>query len=216
MLEDVEEELENVTKVPLGITKKELEIYTYNFTKNLVNIVTAKNTDDVVQFVSNIIKEFNKLEDVKVSLFDFEKAIINKKSDINTYNEFINQMDKDTDKYNVCFIIGIDRFINDIEAGEQRLYQMLKNAEELENCCFIIIDNATKLKSHEYDDWYKEYITGDTGVWVGNGIDDQYLIRTNSSDRNIINNCGSSFGYVINQGEPTMIKLIGIKEETEN
>ena len=216
MLEDVEEELENVTKVPLGITKKELEIYTYNFTKNLVNIITAKNTDEVVQFVSNIIKEFNKLEDVKVSLFDFEKAIINKKSDINTYNEFINQMEEDTGKYNVCFIVGIDRFINDIEAGEQKLYQMLKNAEELENCCFIIIDNATKLKNHEYDEWYKEYVTGDTGIWVGNGIDDQYLIKTNPSDRYLINNCGSSFGYVINQGDLTMIKLIGIKEETDN
>ena len=80
---------------------------------------------------------------------------------------------------------------------------------------FIIVENATKVKNHEYDDWYKEYITGEDGIWVGNGIEDQYVLGLNSS-RNIINYCGESFGYAVNNGQETIIKLLGIKEKGDD
>ena len=72
-----------------------------------------------------------------------------------------------------------------------------------------------KTKNHEYDDWYKENLSGDTGIWVGNGASDQFLITINSTSSDIINNCGQSFGYVINQGEPNLVKLVGMKERGE-
>ncbi len=92
---------------------------------------------------------------------------------------------------------------------------MLKKAEELGNYNFIIVDNATRFKNHEYDEWYKEYLSGDTGIWVGKGISDQFLININSSNNDIQNNCGESFGYAIKQGEPDLIKLLGMKEKGE-
>ena len=93
---------------------------------------------------------------------------------------------------------------------------MLKNTRNMGNCNYIFVENATRFKNHEYDDWYREYITGDSGIWVGNGIDDQYLISINSNRRTIVNNCGSSYGYVIKQGNYRMIKLLGIKEEKDD
>ena len=47
----------------------------------------------------------------------------------------------------------IDKFLNDLENGEEDLYETFKKAEELENYSFVIIDNASKLKNHEYDEW---------------------------------------------------------------
>ena len=85
--------------------------------------------------------------------------------------------------------------------------RLFKKAEELENYSFVIIDNASKLKNHEYDEWYKEYVSGDTGIWIGNGISDQYLINVNTANKEVINSCGDSFGYVIKQEEPYLIKL---------
>ena len=94
----------------------------------------------------------------------------------------------------------------------------MKILEETENdgrIKYIIAENASKLKNHEYDDWYKNYLSDDSGIWVGNGIDDQYLITINSSNKKLINNCGPSYGYVIKQGEFYLIKLIGIREEKD-
>ena len=89
----------------------------------------------------------------------------------------------------------------------------MSKAEELENYNFIIIDNFNKLKNRQYDEWYKKYILGDSGIWVGNGINDQYLINTNCNRNDLINNCGNSFGYVIENERPILIKLLGMIDE---
>ena len=80
--------------------------------------------------------------------------------------------------------------------------------------CFIIVENAIKVKSHEYDNWYREYLTGEDGIWVGNGIDDQYIINLNSSKR-LVNTCGQSFGYAVISGQEYLVKLLGIKDNRD-
>ena len=100
--------------------------------------------------------------------------------------------------------------MNEIE--EDEFAEMLKKADETENYSFLFVENATRLKNHEYDEWYKDYLMGDTGIWIGNGIDDQYLLNVDSNGKDIVNNCGISFGYVVKQGEPRFIKLLGMKE----
>ena len=212
LIEDIEDELSDLTKVPLGIKKKELTVYTYNFTKNVVNIITAKNLEEVSQFTSYIIEELRLLKNINLMILDFEKAILNKKTTQGDFKNCIEQI-KNNSSNNICIVIGIDKLISDVQNGEQSLLEMIKIADESESCNFIFVDNSSRLKNHEYDEWYKSYVSGDTGIWVGNGIDDQYLIKTNTIGKDIVNKCGISFGYVVNQGEATMIKLLGIKED---
>ena len=111
-------------------------------------------------------------------------------------------------------IIGIDKFLNNLD--EDEFMETLQKAEESGQYSFILAENATRLKNHEYDDWYKNYIMGDRGIWIGNGIDDQYLLDVNSSGKDMVNNCGVSFGYVIKQGEPILMKLLGMKEKGDD
>ena len=126
------------------------------------------------------------------------------------------QFEEKDSKNTINVIIGIDKFLNNLDGGEDKLMEILRNIETTENCSFIIIDNVNKIKNHEYDEWYKAYVLADNGIWIGNGVDDQYLIKINSIGRNLINRCGLSYGYIINQGEPTMIKLLGLKEKGDN
>ena len=211
LFENVQSEFTGIGCVPLGIKKQDLQICTYDFTKNLVNIMTAKNIEEVCQFAYHIIEEVKLINDINITILDFEKIILTNKSSLSNYEDFMSKINNNK-KYNVCFIIGVDKFINDLENGEQKLTDMLELAEKMENCNFIFIDNSLKLKNHEYDEWYKSYVSGDTGIWVGNGIEDQYLIKTSMKSRERINNCGISFGYTIDQGETTLIKLLEMKE----
>ena len=119
-------------------------------------------------------------------------------------------------KEKICVIIGVDKFANEFDDMNNNydltFNSSIKKADEIGNCNFIFVDNFNKLKNHEYDEWYKNFITKDNGIWVGNGVDSQYLITITSDRRLITNNCGRSFGYVINQGIATLIKLIEMKE----
>ena len=92
----------------------------------------------------------------------------------------------------------------------------MAKAKENEKHSFIIIENPDRLSDHAYDDWYTNFISSDCGIWVGNGIENQTLISKNFSMEGLENNCGNSYGYIIDEGIPTLIKFIGIEEEDEN
>ena len=112
----------------------------------------------------------------------------------------------------ICFIIGIDKFINNLEKGQSDFKEILSKTNSLGNFYFILVDNITRFKNHEFEDWYKTYVTNDSGIWVGSGVDDQYLINITSNRKKIDNNCGQSYGYIISQGDYKLIKLIGMKD----
>ena len=214
-VEEIKEFVKSLDKLPVGIYKDSLNLAIYNFKSNLVNLISAKNIEVATEYVTHLYEELKLLEDIDVTVFDAEgivqTASKNIKLDYQNYSLRI-QNNISKSKYNVCIIVGIDKFLINIE---KEILSDLRKAEELKNYTFIVVDSVFKLKNHEYDDWYKAYITKDSGIWVGNGVADQYLIRMNTSARNLVNNCGESFGYLIKQEEAKLIKLIGMKDAGE-
>jgi len=211
--EDVKDYLKNTSCVPLGITKKDLKVFTYNFKKNFMSIIASRNLEDAIQFTINIIELMKNLKDTEIVIFDAEKAISTQKNNLKEeYIKFIEASGQIKKDNILCIIIGIDKFLSDFEGMQNYFKTSLKELEAEGRYNFIIVDNANKLKSHEYDEWYKNYISKDNGIWVGNGLDNQYLITINSNRREIVNRCGRSFGYVIDQGFIVLIKLLGMKE----
>ena len=208
-INDIKEYITKLDKLPVGIYKKNLSLATYNFKNNFINIISAKSIDVAAEYVSHIYEEITLLNNVEVAIFDLEEIIMKNTKDIKEeyQNYLINLQNKS--KYSICIIIGLDKFLSTIQRD---INQDLKALEATKKVSFIIVDSVFKLKNHEYEEWYKNYVSKDKGIWVGNGISDQYLIHLNSSNRNVINNCGNSFGYIINQEEATMIKLLGMKD----
>lgn len=216
--ENVKMALKGLASVPIGINKGNLEINTYNFRRNLINIITAKNIDIAIRFASGIIEEIKQLKDIEVVILDAESMLTTGKSDLKSnYIELTEKLrnNSKSDKNIVCIIVGIDKFIKELDNEEKGFYEILKRAEALSNYNFIIVENVTKLKNHSYDEWYRNYALGDSGIWVGNGITDQYTININLKDKNIINRCGESFGYAVRSENATMVKLLGMKEYGE-
>lgn len=217
-IEDIEEYIREATKLPIGINKKDLKLINYDFKKKLVNIITAKNIEDATEYARCIIEMLKKIKNLNIIILDTENEL--KKSDVEILEEFKKLLSMVNDNitnvvrpHTICLINGLDKFLNEIQ-DESLFYKMLKEAEKSAKYTFVIVENAKRLKNHEYDEWYKHYVDGDSGIYIGNGIDDQFLIQL-SDRKNIVNNCGRSFGYVVNQGIPTLIKLVGMKEQEE-
>ena len=215
-LEHVKKALKGLNSIPIGINKNNLEICTYNFKKRFINMVTAKNIDIAAEFMLHIIEEINQLNGVKLVTFDAERIFQTESNIDEEYKKFVEELETPKTENTICVILGLDRFINEIEGKEKNFYEMLKTAEKLENYCFIIVDNFIKLKRREYDEWYKNFVNNDSGIWVGNGIADQYLISVVIKNRNLANNCGDSFGHVIEREIATEVKLLGMKDRGED
>jgi S-DNA-T family DNA segregation ATPase FtsK/SpoIIIE len=103
----------------------------------------------------------------------------------------------------------MDKFKNRISIENQKsLNNMINKAKELEKYNFILVDSVDKLKKLEFDDWYKSLTTGNQGIWVGNGITNQFALKLTKVSRDLYEDIENSFGYVIEKGTPTLIKLV--------
>ena len=210
-IDKVKKEIKNITNLPLGIFEKSLKIGTYNFKTDFINIITARDISVVEQFIDNLLKEIELLKDIEIFVFDAERISLDSSLNIEEeYQKFIYNVGKNSSNKQVLgILIGVDKVYYKVS----EFNQTLKKIEEKGNCNFIFGESVIKLKNHEYDEWFKNYISKDNSIWVGSGLNNQYLITINSDRRKIKNNCGNSYGYIIKQGEAHMIKLLNMKDD---
>lgn len=209
--------LKTLKNIPLGLVEKDLSVSTYNFKKDFVTLMIARNVELASDFSYKIIEEIKNLN-INVEIFDAESTEADKKQEfLERYNKFEESLlSKNVKGETLCIIIGLDKFWDIIGKREVDFYNLLKNANETKLFNFIIVENLKKMKSHEYEQWYKNYISGDTGIFVGNGIDDQYTINISTPRRELKGNCGTSYGYVITSGNAVQIKLLEMTEEVHD
>ena len=64
--------LKDIQTVPIGIEEETLEVSTYNFTKNLINLINAEDIDALTSFSKLLIKEVSSLTTTKVMVIDYK------------------------------------------------------------------------------------------------------------------------------------------------
>ena len=242
-MESLRNSIVDLSRLPIGLRKKDIKIETFDFKNNFVNIIAANDPDEAMQFGINILEEIKLLKNIDIIILDPERRILVKKSELEeNYKKLLSKIEEGVEEIEetVCIIFGIDRFTNFLEEykedlnnksaeddknddddddyddddeieGKEKFAEIVKKCEKTEKFTFIIIDSASKIKEHSYDDWYEKNV-----IWVGDGIDDQYLLDLNASRKEIVNNCGCSFGYINNKNKTIMIKLLEMKEKKED
>ena len=83
------------------------------------------------------------------------------------------------------------------------------------NYHLVVCDTVNKIKNYEFETWFRNGFNKDFGIWVGNGIGDQYLFNFELDFERTRENLGKTFGYGIKQGDTSIIKLIGIENDEE-
>lgn len=218
--------LKDLSNTPIGLRRKDIKPEFYDFRGNFISIITAKDMEEAMQFGSNIWQQMGKIEDVNTIILDPERKVLSGRNELSeNYEKLVSMDKKKTSKYNVCFVFGLNRFINyleqnleeedDFSEGIEKLQALIEQCDEKKNVSFIIIDSADKIKEHNYDDWYKENVLESNIIWVGNGIEDQYLLDVNAPRKEIMDNCGCSFGYINKKAKTIMLKLLEMKEKRD-
>lgn len=63
----------NINNLPIGILNKNIKTCYINLEQNIVNIITCKGLETIVNFVKSIIEEISNMKKLKLMLFDEEE-----------------------------------------------------------------------------------------------------------------------------------------------
>ena len=231
-MENVEEKIGNLQTVPVGIRKSDLDIETLDFSGNSISLIAGNDLSLEKDFFIQLVKLFSKIPYQNVVTIDANKYFEQDDIQENYYNTkfdavadiIINNYEKekqvyDSNNYNdealkdlphtVYLIFGITNFIGRISEDKRiSLSNVLLNNKELNVDNFVLIDTADKLKALAYESWYKSSVNENNGIWLGNGVSDQYIIKLSTTPRELREEIPEQFGYVIKNGKATLVKFI--------
>lgn len=236
----VKDEFDGLNKVPIGVEKKSLKVSTIDVLRNYTTILTTLDIITLKPLLNEIGKEISMVNGIKLLAIDAEEIIESNKipncqysTNIDTtFTELYNEIKGVQEKYQasnfdkksieslpvtVCLIGGIDKFSAKLTPDNKKLFgKMFESGKELGKYCFILADSVDKFKKIEYDDWYRNTVNNTRGIWVGDGIANQFAIKLTKTSKELYEEIGNRFGYVVERGIPTLIKLIEEGKGDEN
>lgn len=214
----VEYMFENYTgeEIPIGIETSTLQIADYSFLQNYITIITSSKKEyksflhAVLRWIAETRKDmiyplFSKKDNEKVAeLFELVKNRNNK------YKESENPEELTATWETVWIIIGsLQETREGLSEQEIEMLDLILLKGRNDYKIHIILGDELKaLQLLRYDAWYRENVSVGDGIWIGNGIQDQYLLQTSGTDQEVKNDITDEFGYIVENGNAVKIKIV--------
>lgn len=218
--------------VPIGIEKESLHVSTWNLDKSVISIVLTQDIKELGEIVSGIVAQLTRLQGTVTVLdgvrildrsinmtceyFDsnfassVEKLFKEMVWRNNTYKQALSK-NEPVDAYppEYFVITGLQTILSGLtDQGRDELNTLLEKAELHYNIRVVLCDGVKTISQFSGANWYKRHISGNDGIWVGNGITDQYILKIGRLTNLLYSEVAPQFGYVVKRGKPMLVKLI--------
>lgn len=226
-----EQKFNDIKTVPIGITRDALTVYLHDFSKNTLNIISANEIDSTKIFMTNFLKLLERNNSFDKMVIDgcnyFTNFSLNLVFNHNIFNSVVDKIKEYDDevvkklsennsdvrslaviKNKMIVILGFSKFFEALDNDHKEMFKkILDNEKEALKINFVLIDTPPSFKKYEYDEWFKNSVNTNNGVWIGSGVTQQYLLKTLIQPSNIAN-ITNEFGVCIKNGMPTVVKLV--------
>ena len=228
----VRDAFNGIHKLPVGIEKNSLDVSMVDLRKGYVTLLTSLDITILKPITNMLATEINMLNDVRFIAIDTEELIESgfERCELinNNYDDALIKLNEEITKVQeayhnsnfdknsiasvpntVIFVSGLDKFMAKLSLENKKLFgKMLETGKELEKYSFVLIDSVDKFKKVEYDDWYRNTVNNTRGIWIGDGIANQFSIKLTKTTKDLYDEIGNKFGYVVERGTPVLVKLL--------
>ena len=231
--------VDGLVKVPVGVGKKNLNVVTINLNDKVIYPVFSQDVNETISFVEEFAKVVS--ASTKTIVVDAEKAVDYSKCGCeiinNDFEGFVQEIFTDMATRNntykdanldlssldefeerVYILVGVKRFIEQLsQDGKEKLNVLLSKAESFYKLHFVFAESVSSMSSYTYDEWYKTNIKGSEGLWIGDGIADQYTLKLSKVTSELYEEIGVEYGFSVVRNRQTLVKLLSseINEEVE-
>ena len=212
----------DLDSVPLGINIHNAKVCDYNFVENKITPVIGNYIITEKNFLSELLKVLNLLQNTKLKVFDFADAIDDSSEFEDYYNDGFTEAitniinnEKTETKRMIYVFIGIGRIYDKVlDEGIEKLFKIFSESQNFKKSNFIIIDNYSVFRKITKEDWYKK-VDSNKGIWVGADIESQTTIKYDIMSKGDINEDFTGITYVVNGDKYEVLKGIGSTPDEE-
>lgn len=218
--------------IPLGFNMENAEIYQYPIKTKYISLFTG-SVENTTVYIPMLLKL---LSDKEVQIIDIEGKL---KSDskggyligAEACAQFIRELfDLTVSRFKtlknnsnaifdekIILIYGITKLRDLLESDDRdRVDLILEKGNAGMNMHFILVDSAEALSSVSSELWYRNHLGNNNGIWIGDGVIDQYRIQIENRNTKLIKGLDKNGAYVITNGTATPIKIPKLGKEESN
>lgn len=218
----------------IGIDKSDLEICKFNFNKNYTTVVSMLDLPMSSNFLNPLINQIIASNNSRLIVINAEDYYINEKyrsqyqyidQQFNEiFNSLLNFLKEQYDNYVrndynkaifnnkkkiYCIIVGIESFKSRLnDENKTKFAELFNNGKDLGIVNFVIVDSIDKIKKIEIESWYKNCVNNNFGIWIGNGINDQFSLKISQKIEEMKEDVPNNFCFVIKRGKVQYVKYV--------
>jgi DNA segregation ATPase FtsK/SpoIIIE, S-DNA-T family len=221
-------------RVPIGVEKDSLQICSYDFDVSAVNLVSSSTGDESTAFMQGLAEVISAKENKEVIAIDamgsfgqdtnrlykyvtgsreIEEMVVHLFTTLvyrnNTTKDAIAEgLEPPVFENITCIIDSFTNMNSQLSSdGKDKLKVFLERIDGL-NVTIILSDAVDKLSAYTYEPWFQKQVSLNDGVWVGNGITDQYVLKISKITNDMYSELAKDFGYCVTKGKVKQVKLL--------
>ena len=219
---EVAEKIGSLKEIPIGIEKESLAIATINLEKNAIFNITGEDISAEPRMIRGIMQIISKIPNVNCIILDAisilngitaENILYDKENcsiGIEKLTEIYQQsLQTPTTSTTVCMIVGISNLLSRMDINTKTKFTaMIEKTYKTNMVKYIFVETIDNIKSINFEMWYKSGVDLSEGIWIGNGLANQFTLKVTTSARILRAEIEPNFGYIIRKGKATLIKFI--------
>lgn len=225
----------DISKFIVGINCNTLKPATINLSKHSIYSIVSQDKEDCIDFCSSIANYASEFDDSEVVLIDCSKIFENIDNAKIISDDFENEFKKlyncvlernnaiKTNNWNApdgldmhrvfCIVYGLSDLISHLSHDfNEDIKIMFEKIDPAFNVYMFIFESKVDLANYSFENWYKQQINSN-GIWVGDGVLDQFVFNISKKSRDLSKEIDNEFGFIINRGRATFVKLLDNSEE---
>lgn len=218
--------------VPVGVEKASLRTAVWDFSRFVISPVVSQNMEELGATAQGIAEQLSRLDGAVTVLDGAELLDRSCPMDYkflhsgfsgcvgalfremvrrnNTYKKAA-AAGHPTEAYAAEYFVitGLQTILAGLSDAERDQFNtLLEKAELPYNIRFILCSDVKSFAGFSGTMWYSRHISGSDGIWVGDGIADQYSLKVGRLTNSLYSELPPHFGYLVRRGKPTLAKLI--------
>ncbi|OUO85828.1 hypothetical protein B5F40_15620 [Gordonibacter sp. An230] len=203
----------DMSSVPVGLAKEDLSVLSFDFEKEPCWIVSGNDRDACVPFLKQVVQE---LEDhgVPYVVLDATGEFGGHPLSEKLLEELFSEEGEVGRGKRIVVVPSLVALQETLAAG---CFGLIKDYVERglgpSSHRFLLCDDALDFSSFGIASWYKKLTGKGNGVWIGNGVSGQILLKMVRAGIKFDDNPEKGLGYFVWKNSATMMKHLGASEE---
>ncbi len=217
--EFVADYLGSINTIPVGVEKETLEIANINLRDKYIYNITGDDISAEPQFLNGFLTNLLTINNSECIVIDPNSVLSVTSDDRIKYGsdncfELIQEFSKFHEEQNeeknlFVMVIGINALLGKLDPTEKSTFtDLIISAKKDNNIRIIIVDTIEAIKTINFEPWFKGNTDLSEGIWLGNGIGNQFTLKVTTNSRALRAEVEPGFGYIIKKGKAALTKLM--------